>query len=289
MRAGTRYAATGLALLGAVLIPPVAQAGGPGPTVSLGKSNGLHYYKATHVDVVSQIAQPVHCGGADVTGGGGSISGPPASSALNESYPMGGTDWQVEASSTAGARKLTGYAICDPNGQWEYMSSQSALPENGAVIHGSAVCGGSSQPIGGGGGATGAGIRLIASSPMLPPSTAGWRASASNPTPNDTLFDSYAICGQNFDVRYRESQPTKLESGESGTATAACKPDEAVLGGGFWGEQSNVTGYRMLPTALRPWDSKDKKKVPDDGFLAKALNSESFKVKLVALAVCRKP
>ena len=279
-------------LAGTALVASAAQAGTPGTTVSLGKSKGLLYYKATYQDVVTQTAQPVQCGDADVTGGGGSIAGPAESSALHESYPIDGTGWQVEGSSTDGARKMTGFAICDPDEQYGYYDTQSSLPENGAVVHGAANCGGSSQPIGGGAGATGGGIRLIASRPAVLPSTPGWRPSATNPTENDTLFNAYAICGSKADTdsyRFRESEPTRLRAGDAGKATAKCKPDEAVMGGGFIGELDNVSGYGVLAKSLRPVDSGDRKKTPDDGWQAAAVNSESFKVNLIALAVCRRP
>ena len=269
--------------------PALAAAGTPGPAVSLGKSKGLEYFKGTYRQVVTQTAQPVACTDGEVTGGGGSIAGPASTSALHESYPSDGTAWRVEASSTSDARTLTGWAICDPDGGIAHNSSQSSLASNGAVLAGFATCGESGQPIGGGGEATGLGVRLIASTPSLPPSTSGWRPVVTNPTPDDTIFTSWAICANPQGVRYRESDVSKLAAGDSGKAVARCKDSEAVLGGGFEAVKGDISGFQMLPTTLKPVDSGDDKKVPDDGWQVKALNDETSRVGLVAIAVCRKP
>jgi hypothetical protein len=263
---------------------PYATAGTPGATVSLGKSKGIEYSQAKFRSVVTQVTQPATCDGdAEVTGGGGSMAGPAATSALNESYPMPENAWHAEGSSTGGAKTLTAFAICGPVDA-EYASSQTAAPENGAVIHGYAGCG--PNLMGGGGGASGGGIRLIASVAGGPLTSPGWTPAVVNPTMDDTLFDSYAICAP-YDIKLREAQ-TKLKAGEDGKVTAKCKPSEVVLGGGFQGRKGEVIGFRTLAMASKPWDSADNRKTPDDGWQVRASNAEpSLNVELVAVAVCR--
>jgi hypothetical protein len=267
---------------------PVANAGTPGPTESLGKSHGLEYLRAKYPNVVTHTAQPANCDGdSQIVGGGGSMAGPAPKSTLNETYPVEPSAWTAEGNTTAGARTLTAYAIC-AGFVPEYEHSQSPLDTN-VVLFAGPSCGAGLDPIAGGGGATGSGIRTIASFPLLPPSTAGWRAAAHNTTMDDTLWDSYAICS-GLNVKHRESARVKVRSEDSGRAIAKCKPKESVLSGGWAAKQGDVVGFLARSLTTRPWDSKDdRNKVPDDGWLVKAQNLHTGKVELVANATCKRP
>jgi hypothetical protein len=93
-------------------------------------------------------------------------------------------------------------------------------------------------------------------------------AAAGTPGPTQSLGKSKGL--EYFKAKYasvvtQTAQPVTCASGD-------------VTGGGG-----------ALAGSSEPWDSKDKGKVPDDGWQARALNNESRKVGLVALAVCRKP
>ena len=269
-----------------------AHAGTAGQTVSLGKSNGLEYMRAKLANVVSQAGAPANCDGdAEVTGGGGSIAGPGADVTLNATFPLTGpaSGWQAEGTTTQGAAQtVTSFAVCGGL-DVSVVTTQSPLGTN-TVLHALRTCAGDTQPLGGGGRATGAGILLVGSRAVLPPSTTGWGPIAYNRTQSDTLFDSHAVCGEGYTVRYRESERIKLPVGDAVKAVAQCKPAEAVLGGGFFAEKQGSVGHRASALATKPWDSKaDAKKVPDDGWLARAQNLETYRVNLVAQAVCRRP
>lgn len=279
-------AAVSLALALGVAAGP-ALAGTPGPSVSLGKSKGIEYFKGTYRDVVTQTNQPVECdisggGEVEVTGGGGSISGPAETSTLFESHPLPQEAWQVEGASTAGVQKMTGYAICGPV-DLVYAINQTPITTNSSTYV-LATC---PDPIGGGGGATGAGLRLNMTQPVLPPSTPGWSSQMVNTTGSDSLFDYYGICGT-YDVRFRRAV-TKIDDGESGSVTASCKKSETLLGGGFAGIKNDAVGYQIDLLATKPVDSKDdKKKVPDDGWQVKAANIAGLNnLELTAIATCR--
>jgi hypothetical protein len=265
-----------------------ASAGTPGDTVSLGKSKGLEYMRAKYVDVVTQSTQPANCDGdANVVGGGGSMAGAAPGSTLNETYPSQPSAWHAEGTSTAGSRTLTAYAVCGGL-SLSYQSNQSSLGVN-TVLFAIATCEGLEHPLAGGGGATGPGMRMIASFPRLAPSVPlGWHPYVHNTTANDTLWDSYGVCGS-LDVRYRESPEARLASNATGKAVAKCKPSEAVVSGGWVGRRDKVIGFTMRGLATRPWDSKqDGNKVPDDGWLVKAQNLHTQRVDLVASAVCKR-
>ncbi|MEO8091981.1 MAG: hypothetical protein ABI726_04660, partial [bacterium] len=278
-----------------LLAVPAASAGAPGPTVSLGKSHGLEYMKAKFRGVVSQAGPPANCDGDNqVTGGGGSISGDPATARLNATYPLDGasTGWQSEGTATSGtARKVAAWAICGTKAV-DYRSQLGAALGDNTVSFGLIPCvPAAPDPLSGGGRATGPGILIIANQPVLPPSTVGWQTVPYNNSGSDTVWNSYAVCSGDYEVRYRSSAPTKLKAGEAGGAVARCKPNEAVLGGGFVGTNDEVVGYRTSMLATKPWDSKnDAKKVPDDGWSARARNIEAaLKVSLVAQATCLHP
>ena len=282
-------AALSVAVTVAIVPAAPAIAGTPGGTESLGKSKGLEYMRATFPNVVTQTPQPANCDGdAQIVGGGGSISGPAPQSTLNETYPVPPSTWQAEGTSTNGAQKLKAYAVCGgfiP----DYENTQSSLGEN-TVLIASASCALDTDPIGGGGGATGAGIRTIASFPRLPPSSPlGWHPFAHNTTMDDTLWDSWAICSD-LDVSYRNSSRVRIGPEETGKAIARCTSKEAVVSGGWSGKRENVVGYTMRALTTKPWDSKeDANKVPDDGWLAKAQNLHTQGIDIVANAVCKRP
>jgi hypothetical protein len=273
----------------ALAIAPAANAGTPGQTESLGKSKGLEYMRAKYLGVATQTTQPANCDGdAQIVGGGGSMAGPAPQSTLNETYPVPPSAWQAEGNTTQGARTLTAYAVCAgfvPS----YENNQSALTEN-TVLFASASCEPELEPIAGGGGATGGGIRTIGSFPRLPPSTPlGWITPAHNTTMNDTLWDAYAICSD-LDVKHRESARVHVGADETGTAIAECKPTEAVVSGGWAAKREDVTGFVARALSTKPWDSKDDgNKVPDDGWLVKAQNLHTQRIDLVANATCKRP
>ena len=282
-------AALSAAVVVAIAPAAPAVAGISGQTESLGKSKGLEYMRASFPNVLTQTPQPANCDGdAQIVGGGGSISGPAPQSTLNETYPVPPSAWQAEGNSTGAARTLKAYAVCGGFVP-EYESNQSSLGEN-TVLIASALCAVDTNPIGGGGGATGAGIRTIASFPRLPPnSPLGWHPFAHNTTIDDTLWDSWAICSE-LDVKYRESARVRIGPGETGKAIAKCKAKEAVVSGGWAGKRENVIGYTMRALTTRPWDSKqDANKVPDDGWLAKAQNLHTQGIDIVANAICKRP
>jgi hypothetical protein len=278
-------------LVAALVAAPVAAAGTPGATESLGKAKGLEYHRARFLSVVTQTAQPANCDGdANVVGGGGSMAGSAPESTLNETYPMQPDSWQAEGSTTApNGRTLTAYAVCAGGFSLSHQSSQSPLGVN-TVIIATAACEGAEEPIAGGGGATGPGIRMIASFPRLAPSSPlGWHPFAHNTTASDTLWDSSAICS-NLDVRYRESDRVRVRPQETGKAVAECRQTEAVVSGGWAGKRDKVVGFTTRALTTKPWDSKDDaNKVPDDGWLAKAQNLHTQRIDLIANAVCKRP
>ena len=124
---------------------------------------------------------------------------------------------------------------------------------------------------------------------LAPSSPLGWHPFAHNTTANDTLWDSYAICSD-LDVRYRESEGVRVRPEETAKAIAECRPNEAVVSGGWAGKDGMVIGFTMRALTTKPWDSKDdKNKVPDDGWLAKAQSLHGQRIDLVANAVCKRP
>jgi len=278
----------------ALAVAPAAGAGTAGPSVSLGKSHGLEYMRAKFNDVTTQVEQSAGCDGdGQVTGGGGSIDGPAAFARLRGSYPFSspGTGWNVQGTSIGADRTLAAFAVCGGIDVDYEVTGLSSFPAN-SVVHGGASCPIGADPIAGGARATApvSEVTMIATFPLLPPSTAGWRTPLANPSPTeDTLYEGHAVCSSVYDVRYQYSDPKRLRSGEAANAVARCRAKQSVLGGGFFSVRADVTGYRSEALTTRPWDSKqDGNKTPDDGWLARAYNRETFRVHLVAVAVCKR-
>ena len=279
--------------LAAALSLVVAAPAAAGPaTQSLGSSHGLEYTKAKLAGVFAQAGPEARCAGGDqVTGGGGTISMPTQKTRLNATYTFsdgGGTGWAAEGSATAGsARAVSAYAICGPNAV-TYEDSMSGLGDNVSLIASASCPPSAPDPTGGGGFATGDGIDFNASIPRLPPSTpTGWTPIVLNRSGTDTVWNSTVVCSSTYELRYRESEPTRVKPGEIGGAVANCRPKEAVIGGGFAGTRDDIVGFHTPAQASRPKDSAaDGNEVPDDGWQAKILNLEDFKLNAVAHAVC---
>jgi hypothetical protein len=287
MRRQGRWRVRGLwAVLAAfALTPAVASAGTPGQTERLGKSKGIEYMRAKYLDVVTQTTQPVTCDGdAEVAGGGGSISGPAGTATVNESYPMPQSGWGVEGSRSAGSsRTLNGYAMCVGTDVEFYFTSENV--GNGSISNG-AGCILDELPTGGGLESTSSGMFMNFTRPETEPA-ARWYSLAQNPTGSTIAVTYWTACSNRYKLRYRTTETAGIQPGEADTATAKCKPDEAVIGGGYHAlfQGNDTTGVR--PNATKPWDSKDDaKKVPDDGWRVKLFNEYVGKVRLVAHAVC---
>jgi hypothetical protein len=277
----------------AAIAPCVALAGSAGPTVSLGKSKGLEYLKATYAQpVLSQASQPVDCDSdLEATGGGGSISGRSSNAALNESYPdFSGLDgWTVEGSTSgASGRILNAHVVCSAF-ETETLSPETTLgPDEAASL--APGCGvGGSAATGGGISGPASGLLVNATYPPPPPHPpATWYGLATNTADADRMAEFWVLCTGAFVVRNR-SESTRLKAGESGKVAVACKDSEAVLGGGGAGLVDGIARRGTWLTASRPRDSKaDRNRTPDDGWIVRGHNEGPGKVGLAAFAVCKR-
>jgi hypothetical protein len=274
-----------LAVAVSLLAGPGATAGTPGATVSLGKSKGVEYMRAKYLNVVTQTSQPVQCDGdAEVSGGGGSISGSSDDAILSESYPTPESAWQVEGSSSAGpSRTLTGYALCVGADLEYYFTTENVT--TGSSISNGAPCGAFGELVTGGG--------LQADLPGLlmnwtrpePGVGARWYSYAQNEGGLTMVVDYWTVCTSSYVLRYRTAE-ANARRGRAATITAKCKPKEAVMGGGFHGS-GNTGVIDAWPVATKPWDSKDDaKKVPDDGWRVTLHNGSNERKSITAHAVC---
>ena len=90
-------------------------------------------------------------------------------------------------------------------------------------------------------------------------------------------------CLENTSLTYR-SASTQVAPGSTSSTKAVCSKRSVVLGGGV-----QVSGSAKVThvTAIRPWDSKDAKKVPEDGWRGNVVNTSSLQVSMTVHAVCR--
>jgi hypothetical protein len=267
----------------------LAAAGTPGPTVPLGSSKGLEYMKATYANVVTQTNQPVNCDGdAEATGGGGSITGVPGESVLNESFPTlpGPSGWTVEGSNPGNAEDMTGFAICAGVNANVGTSDEDITPDSSVTQN--AFCPSNEEFVTGGGiEAPTPGVTIGAS---YPPEliTDRWFGLAKNTSGVTVTVNTHAVCTDAYVVSYRNSDVVRVKPGENAKAAAACKRKHAVLGGGFVGFSDGLPASGGSVNASRPFDSKkDRKKVPDDGWLARYHNDSVVTHRLLVVAVCK--
>ena len=258
--------------------------------MSLGSSGPIEYLKASHENVVTQAGAPADCDAGDaVTGGGGVIGGPSESAGLNASVPTntGGDGWLAQGKTTATSdpRRVDTYAIC---GTQALGWSSATLPLD-AIAQANETrafpepCNPGETGYGGIAGA-GGDVRIISSYPV----DEGWFSFVHNRSTSATNATSWRACTAAYETKRRlSSSTTKVKGEQGGKAIAKCKGREAVLAGGLVTLAGNDPARHTWASATRPWDSKDRKKVPDDGWLAKIYNYNSDgKVKLAAFALC---
>jgi hypothetical protein len=270
-----------------------AGAGIPGNGVSLGKSHGLEYMRAKFTAVTSQAMQPVNCDGdAEITGGGGAMSGPVKSTLLNGTFPIDPAGWEAHGSPGGSQpQTLTAYAICGSELTAHQTGALADFLPNSVVHGGGPPCPGDLDPIGGGVRFTqpAAYTTIIRSEPVVP-SAFDWENAIHNRSlVEDTLYEFHSVCSDGYEIKYRYSDEVKLPGEDATTAIARCRPKEAVLGGGFTSMRGIVIGYQTPALETRPWDSKeDGNRTPDDGWRARAYNVEDLRVNLRAVAVCKR-
>ena len=271
-----------------VTIPTAGIAVAGGVTESLGQSHGLEYVRGKLNAVTAQAGAEAVCDAEDsATGGGGSISGNTGNASLNASSPTAPVPgWQARGS-TSGAqpRVVTAYAICGNQPVGETTNTET-FPA-GTSFGDGRVCPGAAVGTSGGLSATGSDVLINAMVPNNPPFD--FLISYTNPGPGDATVTAYARCTDVLEVRTRTSEVKRIDPGESGKAIASCKASEAVVGGGLETAGDSLASPQPWVTAIKPWDSKaDRRRVPDDGWLARAHHSGTKQVELTAYAVCKR-
>ena len=263
-----------------------ASAGSPGLTDSLGRVGSIEYLKAVQTGVTTQEGPAAECDAEDTaTGGGGTINGSPSNSALNRTSPQSlGAAWRAEGSTTGiTSRKVTAYAICGPAEIVYGVAGGNLSPagEFGDVIGTSQGC---SEPETAFGGieSFGGDVRIIETRPI---GLTDWSNTVQNHAAVQGSYTVWFGCSDAYDVS-RRSESTSVKPGEVGKATATCRRDEAVITGGLAMTVGGEPKPDTWATSTRPYDSKDNKKTPDDGWAAKAYNDTDAKARLTAYAVC---
>ena len=281
-----------LVLAASLVLAPPAGAGIPGPTESLGSAGGFEYLKATFPVDETQAGATVACDeGEGVTGGGGSISGSGANAALNATYPSTselffGEGWIAEGSASSGARTVTTYAICrgDPIG---FSNGTGNLDAAGGAFDMTTDAQGDSfkQVIFGVQG-SGGDVRIL----QLRPATDGlsWTTTIQNFAGESAQYTEWYVGNPALDPVLRQSDAITVKPGDTGKATARCKGGEAVTAGGLFSALGGEPRRDTWATSTRPYDSKDNRKTPDDGWTIKVQNGrDTGKTKIAAYAVCQ--
>ena len=177
------------------------------------------------------------------------------------------------------------YAICGPQalGWSSGTSPLDAVAQANDAAPFPESCGSGETGFGGIEG-NGGDVRIVATHPVAE----GWFSYVHNRALAATSATSWRACTGAYETRQRLAQPVKVKGDKSGKATAKCKSKETVLSGGVEITSGGQPVKHTWTSATRPWDSKDRKKVPDDGWLVKIHNGTDGKVTLVASALCAK-
>ena len=283
----------GVAALLTLAVPAVATE--TPPSTPLGSSMGVRYlmgpaqYIGTLPDAFAKGAQ-ASCDQGWKGLGGGQDLGADAQQGIADAWMIDDKDWSVVAwQREAEQFRLKSYAVCVRTGELGFDSVvvpdiPPATPVAAGVLctEGSAV----------GGALTRTGdpseFALSSSYPFdgADPDTIpddGWQAHVDYTGAGGETVHFGVHCLQDTALIYRSTK-TQVAPGSSTYAKALCPKGNPVLGGGVF-----VTGASGLShlVASRPWDSKDTKKVPEDGWRGGVFNTSVSKLSMTVHAVCR--
>jgi hypothetical protein len=270
----------------------LAHAGSQGPTKSLGKAKGLEYRTATFPSVASQAGATVAC--KDDTfalGGGGLIDGADGLSALTSSAAVdvnpddSANSWQALGTSTAGRDEQT-YAICS-KAALPFAPGFTSFPGSPGIQTREASCPSGRLISGGIFNDDGNPVRILESTPIDTSSDLdsapddGWRLVGENNGGSTSTPIIFMMCSESAELTY-VSKNKNVPQGALGKSIAKCPNRYAVTGGGF---EAQAVGPA---SGLSPWDSKDRKKVPEDGWQARVYNASIDTVAVTSTAICVK-
>ena len=111
----------------------------------------------------------------------------------------------------------------------------------------------------------------------------GWRSYVDYTGDGSANIHFSVRCLSDTDLSYRGTV-TDVAPGATVSARTLCPKGSPVVGGGVY-----VTGGSHLShvVASRPWDSKDAKKVPEDGWRGGIVNTSAIELSMTVHAVCR--
>ena len=274
-----------IAAVVAFACPASALAGSAGPTESLGSSHGVEYLRATFDSVVTQAGAAAECDTGDyVLGGGGSISGDPATAELSVIAPTSTPDdgWRAEGATTAGARTVTTYAICGNDAATTKVATSSYAA--GMEYSSGEECDAGDVSLSGGVSA-GNGDTTIAT---IRPDFQGVFDWNNRFAPeSEDIVSRYVVCTSAY-ARTAKAEAKTVRRDTAAKVVRRCGKGHEILGGGFEAD----SGTALFPFAVhaissRPWDDpKDRGKVPEDGWLAKLYNDTEAKLSLRTFAIC---
>lgn len=273
-------------------------AAAPASAETLGSEGGFTYVKktATIAGGMGESAEAnARCAsGSESTGGGVTVGGPPAGSAIATSGKVSELQWFADAFHLSTDKAtLTSWAVCSKKAS---KISQGTAPESVPVAPANATetatCDLSQGFV------TGGGVRTIGAS-------SEWSLNATYPEdggdgdtmPNDAwrtftfhregpartiLAD--VVCMKGKQPSYVVNQLASVEQPKT-KLRAKCPKGKSVTGGG--GFVSGGTDDSHI-TSTRPYDSKkDKGKVPDDGWEVKFFDDNGVTQDYRAYAVCK--
>ena len=267
-----------------------ASAGTQGPTKSLGKAKGLEYRTAKFPDVASLAGATVACKSDTFAwGGGGLIDGGDGLSNLYTTAPPsidldGSADaWQALAESS-GSRDERTYAICGKN-PLSFIGGPTSFPSTPGVQTASAGCTPPDHVVSGGILNDSNPVRLLESIPIDTGTDVdstpddGWQITAENTSGSASNPIIVIGCSPTAKVSYVE-KTANVAQDSVGKAAAKCPRRTVATGGGF----DALSGGN--PSGLVPWDSKDKEKVPEDGWQAHVYNATLDTLQVTSHAIC---
>jgi hypothetical protein len=273
------------ALLVALALAAPANAGTPGPTVSLGSAKGLEYVKANFPSVVSPAGAPADCDAGDVaTGGGASISGPALSGTVVDYHPTttAGEGWSATATTGEDPITETTYAICGAE-DVDYSLTPASVPSTGffeitgECASGSVVSGGLAKD--------NPELPILASEPIDTNSDAdstpddGWHVTGTNNTGMSEAVTLSMGCTTAYELTYKR-KVREVGAGKAKAVKAKCPKRYPVGGGGFSADFPGQLNQTM------PWDSRDRKKTPEDGWSTKLFNTTPDEGEITTHAIC---
>lgn len=257
---------------------------------NLGSSGGITYMRdrvmlpATGADAVSRRVEVACPPGTKPSGGGAEIGGAAKRGTLSESFPAGKRAWYASAwHLNAHRTSLTVFSACVRASKISFATQYAPVGPAPASAGTTAEC--QSGHVSGGG------VQVIGKrteyllNAMRPAVVNGFRSYLFRHDGDDQGgMIARAVCLGGKAPLVTDGVAVAIAEGQTKIARESCPGPHPALGGAAYIDGNEPDGHIV---GSIPYDGSDRDTVPDDGWLARAISTDSGPTEVRAYAFCK--